>query len=367
MEVQQVRPLIAVAEGIEAERKALRRLRDGKTEQYVKLLENLIKSSGANKRAGVPGVLRWIVENGGLDGGAELDADVIAGDAWVAVSKPTVYRAIRFLSDLYGPQGPVLRVKDRCDQRGRKLPSMATIDVEAVSAYLLAGVGGSLPQTQVVSNRHDLSPTDTTRLPQTQVESVGDNVAIGGGDGKQAISEAEFESRKRLIAEQLQAAERVAQDSLSHDHDTIDIEERSASCHSTIHDHGHGGASTSAPTVVAQGPVAVGSPLETLVARFADPREQKRRLVSRITGVVSDPLMNAAIPRIAADLVIFEGVPIADLEHILVDVEAMRGAGSLRIPGAFFLQKAREMAGRHGKTWPDPKPEPAGARAGDFE
>jgi hypothetical protein len=106
--------------------------------------------------------------------------------------------------------------------------------------------------------------------------------------------------------------------------------------------------------------------LSSLLDRFADPKEQKRRLVARIQAVVADPLMNAAIPRIAADLVIFHAVPMADLEHILVDVEAMREAGSLRkSAGAFFLFQARQMAGRHGKPWPEPRAGPIATEA-DF-
>ena len=75
----------------------------------------------------------------------------------------------------------------------------------------------------------------------------------------------------------------------------------------------------------------------------ADPKEQKRRLVARIEAVVGDRKMNAAIPRIAADLVVFHAVPLADLEHILVDVECLREAGTLRSAGAFFLGQARQQ------------------------
>ena len=49
--MQNVIPLLAVAEGIEAERQALRRLHDAKTEKLLGLLENLILVSRANSYA----------------------------------------------------------------------------------------------------------------------------------------------------------------------------------------------------------------------------------------------------------------------------------------------------------------------------
>ena len=366
MEVQQGRPLIAVADGIEAERQALRRLHDAKTEQFLGLFERLILVSQANSYA--VAVLRWLVEHGGLDGGAELDAKVVAADPWVMASDSSVRRALRFWESVHGTSGPVLRTSDRIDKAGRLLSRVGLLDLSAVKSLLLPEQGvprtqeQGVPQTDPPSNRQTLRLLDGASVPQTDPPS---NRHPPDGE-KQKESEAEFQARQRLIAEELRRIEETAQDSL-HDHGTIDIEERSASCHSTIHDHDHdhGGASSGAPPVAARDSMALASPLETRIARFADPREQKRRLVARIQGVVGDPLINAAIPRIAADLVVFEGVPLADLEHILVDLEAMREAGSLRIPGAFFLQKAREMAGRHGKPWPDPK-ESAATTEGEF-
>ena len=109
------RPLIAVAEGIDAERKALRRLRDQKTEQFLVLFEKLIISSGANVYAAA--VLRWLAEHGALDEGAELDAQVIARDPWVRSSEKTVRRAIQFWESIHGRLGPALLAR-ASDRRG---------------------------------------------------------------------------------------------------------------------------------------------------------------------------------------------------------------------------------------------------------
>ena len=392
MEVQQGQPLLAVAEGIEAERQALRRLRDGKTEQYVKLLENLIKSSGANKRAGVPGVLRWIVEHGGFDGGAELDAEVIACDAWVAVSKPTVYRAIRFLSDLYGPQGPVLKIKDRCDQRGRRLPSMATIDVEAVSAYLLAGIAASLPQTQAVSHRLDPSPTDSTRLPPTQVESVGERQNVE----KKSLPAVEVQARQALILQQLAQADATAPDLLhGHEHDSIDkgahlpptsmkehgVMLHDAPCRIVRTQRMGDWESRLNEALTAPGPLR----RETLMASFREAIAQlaqyaadrpddglaveaaKMELVDLLARVVNCPDTNSVLFERVANQVILGNLDTLRLAESLVDQVgvAKSATGFKKSPGAWFNFRMAELFENAGLVWARKKPEAVAVAAQD--
>jgi len=113
-------------------------------------------------------------------------------------------------------------------------------------------------------------------------------------------------------------------------------------------------------------PVGVPTILAEAMAAFADPAEQKRRLVARIQAVVADPLLNVSIVRAAADLVVFHDVPPGDIEKILVDIEAMRQANSLRRAGAFFLFKMRKLTGQLGKPWPNPKADGEAPEAGDW-
>ena len=139
MEVQQGRPLIAVAEGIEAERQALRRLHDAKTEQFLGLFERLILVSQANSYA--VAVLRWLVEHGGLDGGAELDAKKISKNPWVLASERTVRRAILFWQSIRSEVGPVFVVTENLvpDADGRWIPRTGTLNIDAIRAFLAPG------------------------------------------------------------------------------------------------------------------------------------------------------------------------------------------------------------------------------------
>jgi len=359
MEVQQVRsqaarPLIAVAEGIEAERQATRRLRDAKTEQLLVLFENLIMVSGANVYAAA--VLRWLVEHGALDDGAELDAQVIARDPWVRSSEKTVRRAIQFWESIHCRLGPVFLAHDQIDKAGRLTSRLGQLRVEAVKEFLSPTDADSQSDPRTNRPMHGLidRPSDSQSDPRTNSPSLHTPTV----NRREEISEAQFEERKRLAIESLQRSEQSAQDMLlvrhDHGHDTIDIEAKRAPYHSTIvmnHGHGERQRPDSSPGPAA----AVGAALATLIDRFADPKEQKRRLVARIQAVVGDAKMNPVIPRIAADLVVFHAVPMADLEHILVDVESLREARTLRKPGAFFLDKARKLAAQHGKPWPESK------------
>ena len=332
MEEPQGHPLIAIAEGIEAERQAIRRLHDQKTEQLMSTLENLIRCCQADGYAAA--VLRWLVENGGLDGGAELDAKKIANNPWVLASERTVRRAILFWQSINGERGHVLNVKENLvpDAAGRWIPRTGTLNIDAIRAFLVPGEPRSIRPTLGLSDRPSDCQTDPRSIRPTPPTK------------KNPISATEHQTRQELILQQLrQAAVSVAPtQTASHDHDTIDIHD--AHCHSPntmIHDHGDGDE-----TAPSKGPVAVAATLESLVARFGDPKEQKSRLVARIQAVICDPMMNPSIARAAADLVVFHAMPPSDLEHILVDVEAMREAGNLRKPGAFFLAKVRELATR---------------------
>lgn len=80
--------------------------------------------------------------------------------------------------------------------------------------------------------------------------------------------------------------------------------------------------------------------------------EEKRRIVTRIESVVGDAGMQDYITHAAADLVVLHGVPLCELERILGDLKAMRGAGSLISAGRFFHSKVRKLAAQHGKPWP---------------
>ena len=99
----------------------------------------------------------------------------------------------------------------------------------------------------------------------------------------------------------------------------------------------------------------IGGAVEVLAGRdvfaAAEPARQKARLIQRISAVcrsqVASWVLNAA-----ADLVVFHSVPIEDLDRILADIEAMRGAESLRDAARFFHAKVRWLAASHGAPWP---------------
>jgi hypothetical protein len=82
-----------------------------------------------------------------------------------------------------------------------------------------------------------------------------------------------------------------------------------------------------------------------------EPQTQKRRLMQRIQAACGGSVASWVLGS-AANLVVYYGIPIEDLDLILGDVSAMREAGGLRDAGAFFHSKARELAGRYGARWP---------------
>ena len=102
----------------------------------------------------------------------------------------------------------------------------------------------------------------------------------------------------------------------------------------------------------------IGADAAAIVAAIGgDVGEQKARLKRRIQAACgsSNPV-SEWVAGSAANLVVYHGVLIEDLDRILADVDAMRSVGSLRDAGGFFHFKVRELAGRLGKPWPRHKP-----------
>ena len=106
-------------------------------------------------------------------------------------------------------------------------------------------------------------------------------------------------------------------------------------------------------------PVAIGSFLGDVIedslaksfAAMADPKRQKAMLTERVLMTVRDKSMGHHLARKAAELVVYQNVPIDQFDTMLVHVEAMRAAGSLRSPGAFFNTLVTDLALRHGIDW----------------
>jgi len=135
------------------------------------------------------------------------------------------------------------------------------------------------------------------------------------------------------------------------------IEEAHAHCHCPIDtidsmDHGtmdHGTADNEEPAHFAP---AIAEALNTF-QESSKPGQQRQRLKDRIIREVGDGGMHPSIPGRAADLVVYHGVPLRDLDHILIDMREMRRAGTpwKTSPGAFFCWKAKTLAKRHGIEW----------------
>jgi hypothetical protein len=102
-------------------------------------------------------------------------------------------------------------------------------------------------------------------------------------------------------------------------------------------------------------PLDVSGAIAATLAGTCSPAEQRRRLMARIQAVVREPLTEWVLGA-AANLVAIHGVPIQEMDLILCDVEAMRAAGGLGSSAAFFHFKARELALRHGISWPRRSP-----------
>jgi hypothetical protein len=84
---------------------------------------------------------------------------------------------------------------------------------------------------------------------------------------------------------------------------------------------------------------------------FRDRRQDREWWKKHILMTVHDPALHDSIAGRAAHLVVYDGVPAADIEHVLGELEELRGAGKLRSPGAFFLTKIRKLAASKGKQF----------------
>jgi hypothetical protein len=102
------------------------------------------------------------------------------------------------------------------------------------------------------------------------------------------------------------------------------------------------------PAAEPMGPIL--AEVSAAVLAHADPRQQKARLKSRIRAVV--PEVADWTAGAAADLVVYHGVPVEDLDQLLRDVVEMRRAGGLKSPGGFFNYAAAKLARRCGAHWP---------------
>jgi hypothetical protein len=392
MEVQQGQPLLAVAEGIEAERQALRRLRDAKTEKFLGMLENLIKVSGAKALSGAACVLRWIAEHGGLDAGAELDAETIAADAWVSISKRTVYRRLEFWENVHGRGGPVLRKQERCDTLGRALPAIGKIDLEAVSTYLLDGFAPSVTLTQPVSQGHNQCQGDTGRVTQTQPVSHRHSAE----EEEKRISEAEVQARQALILQQLAQADATAPDLLhGHEHDSIDkgahlpptsmkehgVMLHDAPCRIVRTQRMGDWESRLNEALIAPGPLR----RETLMASFREAiallaqyaadhagdglavEAAKMELVDLLARVVNCPDTNSVLFERVANQVILGNLDTLRLAESLVDQVgvAKSATGFKKSPGAWFNFRMAELFENAGLVWARKKPEAVAVAAQD--
>lgn len=112
----------------------------------------------------------------------------------------------------------------------------------------------------------------------------------------------------------------------------------------------------------APGPGTIAGDVAAAVATIGvsiddDQAAQKARLKRRIQAVCGSSTPVAEwVAGSAANLVVYHGVLIEDVDRILADIDAMRQVGSLQNAGRFFHFKARELAARLGKPWPRHKP-----------
>jgi hypothetical protein len=87
------------------------------------------------------------------------------------------------------------------------------------------------------------------------------------------------------------------------------------------------------------------------VGIFTTPAEQKERLKKRIISACRGNVSEWVAGQ-AANLVVYHGLPLEDVDHVLGDLDALRSAGTLRDAGAFVHAMFRKLAARHGKPWP---------------
>jgi len=119
------------------------------------------------------------------------------------------------------------------------------------------------------------------------------------------------------------------------------------------------GSPTCAEGTAPVGAAPIGAALADVVeqlAAAAEPAEQKARLVARYRRAAGrDPEGEYLAPWVAgaaADLVVFHGLPDGLIEQVLVDIQALRAAGSLANGPGLFHRKVSTLAAKHGKPWP---------------
>ncbi len=111
-------------------------------------------------------------------------------------------------------------------------------------------------------------------------------------------------------------------------------------------------AQSEAPSCVDSDFSAVQSAATIAMLNASQPAEQKARLMRRIQSAVGVPIAEWVAGQ-AANLVVYGEVPIRELEHILIDLDAKRHR--LTNAAAWFHAQARKLAGRYGKHWPHRK------------
>ncbi|MBE3131538.1 MAG: hypothetical protein IMZ54_12600 [Acidobacteria bacterium] len=108
------------------------------------------------------------------------------------------------------------------------------------------------------------------------------------------------------------------------------------------------------PPRPANGEDRLAAPFEAALAIVAPSYEQqKSRMIAEIRHLVPELFHGTSgwLAGYAADLVLRSAVPVQELDHVLCDVAAMRAAGSLKNPGAFFNAKIHTLAAAYGVPW----------------
>jgi len=99
-------------------------------------------------------------------------------------------------------------------------------------------------------------------------------------------------------------------------------------------------------------PLSIGPIVDAAAAALMRPIDKagaKERLMRRLESAVGMPVAEWVLG-MAANLVVYQDVPMRDLEHVLVDMEAKRPR--LTSAAAWFHAQARKLAERYGKPWP---------------
>jgi hypothetical protein len=97
-------------------------------------------------------------------------------------------------------------------------------------------------------------------------------------------------------------------------------------------------------------PMGVGVAVASLVDAFDPPAAAKEKLKRQIIGACCG--VSGWVAGAAANLVIYHGVPLEEIDGVLCDVAEMKRAGGLKNAGAFAHSKFRKIAARYGVHWP---------------